>query len=45
VLENKAVDVERIRGRAEAENVIRDAVRLYRERILPSLQKPGASSP
>ena len=36
-LEEKAVDVEEIRGRADAEAAIRDAVRLYRERILPTL--------
>ena len=37
VLENKAVDIDHIRGRVDAENVIRDAVRLYREKILPGL--------
>jgi len=36
VLENKAVDVDRIQGWAAAEQVIRDAVRLYRDRIAPS---------
>jgi len=40
VLEHKTVDVEHIQGRAEAEQVIRDAVRLYRDRIAPTL--PGA---
>jgi inorganic pyrophosphatase len=39
VLENKTVDIDDIRGRQEAEQVIRDAVRLYRERILPHLPK------
>jgi inorganic pyrophosphatase len=33
VLENKTVSVETFRGRVDAENVIRDAVRLYREKI------------
>ena len=37
VLERKSVDVDQIRGREEAEQVVRDAARLYRERILPSL--------
>jgi inorganic pyrophosphatase len=36
VLEHKSVDVEEFRGRREAEDGIRDAVRLYRERILPT---------
>jgi inorganic pyrophosphatase len=35
VLENKSVNVEHLRGRIDAEHVIRDAVRLYRERIRP----------
>jgi inorganic pyrophosphatase len=33
VLERKAVNVEQMRGRVDAERVIRDAARLYRERI------------
>jgi inorganic pyrophosphatase len=33
VLENKKVIVEDFRGRVDAENAIRDAERLYRERI------------
>ena len=37
VLERKTVDVDQIRGREEAEQVVRDASRLYRDRILPSL--------
>jgi inorganic pyrophosphatase len=41
-LENKRVDVEALRGRLEAEQVVRDAVRLYRERILPTLDRSGA---
>jgi len=45
VLENKAVDVDRIRGRAAAEQVIRDAVRLYRDRIAPTVARPGVESP
>lgn len=44
VLENKSVDVERIRGRAEAVAVIRDAVRLYAARIAPFLRRPGGGS-
>jgi inorganic pyrophosphatase len=38
VLEHKVVDVDQIRGRVDAERVVRDAVQLYRERILPSLK-------
>jgi len=45
VLENKAVDVDRIRGRAAAEQVIRDAVRLYRDRIAPVAARQGLESP
>lgn len=45
VLENKAVDVDRIRGRAAAEQVIRDAVQLYRDRIAPAAARPGPESP
>ncbi|HTO12476.1 MAG TPA: inorganic diphosphatase [Candidatus Binatia bacterium] len=43
VLEDKVVNVEDLRGREEAERVIRAAVRLYRERILPALppRRPG----
>ena len=37
VLENKVVDVDQIRGRAWAEQVIRDAVRLYKDRIAPTI--------
>ena len=37
VLENKVVDVEQIRGRDWAEQVIRDAVRLYKDRIAPTV--------
>jgi inorganic pyrophosphatase len=43
VLENKAVDVEDIRGRSDAERVIRDAVRLYDSQILPNLKVSGTS--
>jgi len=35
VLENKTVNVQNLRGRPDAEHVIREAVRLYRQRILP----------
>jgi inorganic pyrophosphatase len=45
VLENKTVDVERIRGRAAAEQVVRDAVRLYRDQVAPALARPGIESP
>jgi inorganic pyrophosphatase len=37
VLENKVVDIDRIRGRIDAEHVVIAAARLYRERILPTL--------
>jgi hypothetical protein len=37
VLENKVVDVDQIRVRAWAEQVIRDAVRLYKDRIAPTI--------
>ena len=36
VLERKAVSVEGMRGRAEAERVVREAAALYRQRIAPS---------
>ncbi|HET8579141.1 MAG TPA: inorganic diphosphatase [Methylomirabilota bacterium] len=36
-LEEKAVEVGEIRGRGDAEAAIREAVRLYRERIRPAL--------
>jgi len=45
VLENKVVDVDRIRGRAAAEQVIRDAIQLYRDRIAPAPIWPGVESP
>jgi inorganic pyrophosphatase len=45
ILENKTVDVERIRGRAAALEVIRDAARLYRAEIVPGLPRPGPESP
>jgi inorganic pyrophosphatase len=37
VLEDKSVDIDQIRGRADAQKVIRDAMELYRGRILPAL--------
>ena len=37
VLERKSVDVDQIRGRGEAERVVREAAQLYQDRILPSL--------
>jgi inorganic pyrophosphatase len=42
VLENKRVDIEALRGRLAAEQVVRDAVHLYRERIVPTLTGPRA---
>jgi inorganic pyrophosphatase len=36
-LEDKAVNVEDFEGRSEAERVIQAAIRLYRDRILPTL--------
>jgi inorganic pyrophosphatase len=44
VLENKTVDVERMRGRAEAIETIRDAVRLYRDLIAPTIGTPRPGS-
>ena len=40
ILEDKVVNVEHLRGHAEALEVIRDAVQLYRERIAPT-RRPG----
>jgi inorganic pyrophosphatase len=40
-LENKTVNVEALRGRGDAIQVVRDAVRLYRERILPTRGSPA----
>jgi inorganic pyrophosphatase len=37
VLENKTVDLGALRGRAAAEEVVHDAIRLYRQRIAPTL--------
>jgi inorganic pyrophosphatase len=42
VLEHKTVNVEQFRGRRDAEHVIRAAVDLYRERILPTRNGPGS---
>ena len=44
VLERKTVDVDRMRGRADAEQVIRDAVRSYRIHILPTLVRSRADA-
>ena len=41
VLENKTVNVEALRGRDDAARVVRDAVRLYRERIAPEGREPA----
>jgi inorganic pyrophosphatase len=41
VLENKVVDVEDIKGRPEAEQVIRDAVQLYESQIRPRVTRAG----
>jgi len=43
VLENKAVDVEDMRGRPDAERVIRDAMRLYQREVLPGLSASRTS--
>ncbi len=40
VLEDKSVDIDELRGRIDAEHVIRDAIRLYRTRIVPGLPSP-----
>jgi inorganic pyrophosphatase len=40
VLENKTVNVEALRGREDAARVVRDAVRLYQERIAPQRRRP-----
>jgi inorganic pyrophosphatase len=40
VLEEKSVDIDHIRGRVDAGNVIREAIRLYRSKILPGLPAP-----
>jgi inorganic pyrophosphatase len=45
VLEHKAVDVDQIRGAAAAVAVIRDAIRLYRERVAPGRFPAGPESP
>jgi len=41
VLEHKAVSVEGLQGRAEAERVIREAMQLYRETIAPAEGRRG----
>jgi len=45
VLENKAVTVEDMRGRIDAERTIRDAARLYREKIRPSVGEGAHAAP
>jgi inorganic pyrophosphatase len=45
VLENKVVDVEQFQGRPVAEQVIRAAIRLYRDRIAPAPDRQAAESP
>jgi inorganic pyrophosphatase len=45
VLENKAVDVDRIRGPHDAVRVIREAVALYRELIVAASSRPGVEAP
>jgi len=45
VLEKKTVDVDRIDGRTDADRVIRDAVRLYRDRIAPPRPELDATPP
>lgn len=44
VLENKAVNVEEVRGRADAQEVVRVAIRLYRETIEPGRPRATSSS-
>ncbi len=39
-LENKVVDVGSLRGRVDAANVVRAGIALYREKILPTLNRP-----
>ena len=41
VLEDKVVNVEHLRGQADALEVIREAVRLYTERIVPTRRGRG----
>lgn len=43
VLEDKSVDIDQIRGPADAQQVIRDAMQLYQGKILPGL--PPAEPP
>src|SRR5262249_12502344 len=38
VLENKVVDVDDIRGREEAERVVREAAQLYRDAVRPAVR-------
>jgi inorganic pyrophosphatase len=45
VLEQKTVTVEGLRGRADAERVVRAAVALYRARIAPSRRPPPRDEP
>jgi inorganic pyrophosphatase len=45
VLENKVVDVDQFQGRPVAEQVIRTAIRLYRDRIAPARNRQAAESP
>ena len=45
VLENKIVDVDQIRGRTVAEEVILAAVRLYRDRIEPTRDRQAPEAP
>src|SRR5437899_12420264 len=45
VLEQKTVEVGRIRGHADAERVIKDAARLYRDTIAPKQDREQVQSP
>jgi len=45
VLEQKTVEVERFRGHADAERVIKDAARLYRDTIAPKRDREQVQSP
>jgi len=41
-LEDKVVNVEQFGGRLDAQQAVRDAMRLYRQEILPTLRRPAS---
>ena len=45
VLESKVVKVEKLQGRSDAQDVVLQAVRLYREKIAPTRSGPGSRVP